>query len=461
MYPVQPISVSALSNGIKRVLQQSLSSKFWLWGEINSMSVKGGHCYIDLVEKDTKSDAMVAKIRCNIWQWNWRLIEEKFRMATGQQIVAGLTVQLLVQVEYHELYSISVSASDIDPNYTLGAIQRRRIQIIDSLRSRGLLSLNKRHTMPTIIQRIAVISSPQAAGYTDFCHQLTANVYGFAYHIQLFQAVMQGTNTEPSVISAMQQVAARASEFDIVVVIRGGGATSDLYAFDSLPIAETCARMTLPVVTGIGHQRDESILDMVAHTALKTPTAVAEYIIARTKTAADRIDFLANHLHQTVLMRLSTAHSILNATSVRLPAAISSLIQTHTHRLHSTVATLRFSVSNLVTIHTTYLAKTSTRITSDIQYLLQKDNSRLNTIAKLLSLSIPARISSDRARLELIATKIQLLDPKRLLARGYSMTLCRGHIVSDITQLKPDDILTTHFAQGKVDSKVIDINLSE
>ncbi|MGM9804819.1 MAG: exodeoxyribonuclease VII large subunit [Candidatus Aphodosoma sp.] len=452
--PVTPVSISYLSVCIRQTIQRAIPQKFWIWGEINSMSVRGGHCYIDLVEKAENSDALVAKIRCNIWQWNWRGIEEKFRRETGESIRTGMTVQLLVQLEYHELYSMSVNASDIDPAYTLGALQRRKLQIIEYLRKNGLLQLNRRCPMPAIVKRIAVISSSQAAGYTDFLHQLNGNAYGFAYSTVLFQAVMQGTQTEKSVTAALQAVSRQAAGFDIVVIIRGGGATSDLYAFDSQLIAETCASMPLPVITGIGHQRDESILDMVAHTAMKTPTAVADFIIGHTKCFADKIDGLARRLSQGVALRLSAVMSVLGAYNVRIPAAANIMMQREYNRIARTVITLHSSALSLVAAHGESLNNRKIRIAGNAMKMIHSECNRLEWTSRSLPQNVATFIKGKQSGIELISTKLSLLDPRRLLRKGYSITMCNGKVVTDVVNLHKGDIITSIFANGKTESVI-------
>lgn len=450
----QPISISQLSAGVKQVLQRSIPQNIWVWGEINTLMVKGGHCYIDLVEKVQGQDALKARIRCNIWQWNWRMIAEKFQKATGQSIAQGLTVQLLVQVDYHELYSLSISAVDIDPTYTLGSLQRRRLQIIESLKSRGLLTLNKRCAIPTLLKRIAVISSAQAAGYTDFCHQLTDNSYGFTYRLELFQSIMQGPKTEESIIDALHRVAARAQEFDIAVIIRGGGATSDLYAFDSLPIAEACAAMPLPILTGIGHQRDESILDLVAHTPLKTPTAVAEFIIQHTKRLADTLDSLAKELSVNLKDNIRQSTSELATLAVRLPAAVQLLVNNTRHNLVLISNHFRTSTAALLNNHKAVAGHTAVRMASASKILLSRNNDCLKSQAQHLPAAIATLMKNHQSALQLIGTKISLQDPQRLLQRGYSITLADGKAVTDASQLLPGTVITTIVANGEIQSKV-------
>lgn len=449
-----PISISALSSAIKQVLQRSIPPKVWLWGEVNSLMVRGGHCYVDLVEKAAGSDAMVARIRCNIWQWNWRTISEKFRQATGEELRVGMTVQLLVQVDYHELYSLSVNASDIDPTYTLGELQRRRLEIIARLKQRGLLMLNKQRVMPLLIKRIAIVSSPHAAGYSDFLHQLNGNPHGFTYRLTLFPAVMQGVQTEQSVTAALQSIAANAGEFDIAVIIRGGGATSDMYAFDSEQIATVCASMPLPVLSGIGHHRDECILDLVTHTALKTPTAVADFIITHTLRTAERIDAIGRRMQQSVTARLNIAGNVLKTYGLRLPSATALLVQGERHLLANCAMRLRVSSLSLVADHRLMVERRRLQLNASTRQLLHLERNGLERRIHTIIPAAKALIQERKNRIELTSAKLAILDPRRLLARGYSITSHQGRVITDPSVLSPGDTITTTFANGSIESTV-------
>lgn len=252
-------------------------------GELSDVrSNTTGHCYLEFVQKDPRSNNLVAKARGMIWSNIYRLLKPYFEETTGQLFASGIKVLVKVTVQFHELYGYSLTVLDIDPAYTLGDMARRRREILMQLEEEGVLTLNKELEMPVLPQRIAVISSATAAGYGDFCHQLQHNSGGFFFYTELFPALMQGNQVEESVLAALDRINDRVNEFDVVVIIRGGGATSDLSGFDTYLLAAACAQFPLPVITGIGHERDDTVLDSVAHTRVKTPTAAAELLIHRT-----------------------------------------------------------------------------------------------------------------------------------------------------------------------------------
>lgn len=451
---VSPVTISQFSAFIKQTLDKYCPNQFWICGEIYSMSERGGHCYIDLVEKAADLDDLVARIRCNIWRWNWEKISSKFYGEIGDNLRVGMSVQFLVQADYHALYSLSVSASDIEPAFTLGELQRRKIQVIAELRRRGLLDLNKAVPLPLLFRRIAVISSENAAGYTDFCHQLTGNSFGFAFSVTLFSSLMQGRQAEQSLCAALDQVAARASEFDIAVIIRGGGANSDLYVFDSLLVAEKCASLPLPLLSGIGHQRDLSIVDMVANTSLKTPTAVADFIINRHKQFVDCIDALAFRLSQAALSRLKVEVSLLDVLSTRLPLASVAVFKSEQQRLGELMSEMRIGVIRLVTANRMLLGRSVMDIHTGVIHLLSEYNKSLERVVRSLVPVVNTAVNTNKQTLDIYATKIQLLDPQRLLKKGYSFTTCNGVVLTDVNQLRQGDTILTVLSNGKVESTV-------
>ena len=274
------LTLYELNSLVKGVVEDALDREYWVTGEFSEARVGyGGHLYAELVQKDAAERNLVAKARMNCWARQYNIVRLRFLQETGQEIQAGLKVLALVRVTFHELYGYSLQLLDLDPSYTLGDMARRRQQILDRLEQEGILHDNQQLLLPALTSRIAVISSAGAAGYGDFCNQLHANEYGLRFHVRLFPAVMQGANVEPSVLEALYAIAEQEEEWDAVVIIRGGGATSDLSDFDSYALASAIAQFPLPVIVGIGHDRDQTVLDFVAHTSLKTPTAVAAFLV--------------------------------------------------------------------------------------------------------------------------------------------------------------------------------------
>ncbi|MEE1233690.1 MAG: exodeoxyribonuclease VII large subunit, partial [Phocaeicola sp.] len=287
----QVLSLYELNGLVRRSIQACLPDEYWVQAELSDVrSNYSGHCYLELVQKDPKSNSLVAKARGMIWSNVFFRLKSYFEEETGQAFVSGIKVLVKVTVGFHELYGFSLTIIDIDPTYTLGDMARRRKEILNRLDAEGILTLNKELDFPELPQRIAVISSATAAGYGDFCNQLENNIYGFQFFTRLFPAVMQGDKVESSIIAALDAINAEIDNWDAVVIIRGGGATSDLSGFDTYDLAANCAQFPLPIITGIGHERDDTVLDMISHTRVKTPTAAAEFLIARFAEVAGRLE---------------------------------------------------------------------------------------------------------------------------------------------------------------------------
>ena len=427
-----------LNQAIKESLKLVIPDTIWVRAEIHNISTNySGHCYIDLVEKSEFNDQIIAKQRATIWASTYRVLAQKFQQATNSSLQAGMKILVEVSVEFHELYGLSLNVKDIDPTYTLGELQRRRLEIIQRLKNCGLIDKNKRLPMPRLVQRIAVISSPTAAGYADFVHQLQNNSYGFAYDITLFPAIMQGTQTEESILVALDKIFHSSlltphSSFDIVVIIRGGGATSDLQAFDSESLAERCANFPLPIITGIGHLRDETILDLVAYLNLKTPTAVAEYLISRTLELDMELLSLGERLQKSVILRLEQEKNLLTSLSSYIPQYALRLLASSDNKLTSLQHRIELKTAD-------FIAKNRT--------LLDRREEQIKVLA-------PNLLKTKQSQLDILQTKLQLLDPQQLLKKGYSFTTHNGKLVTLTAQLASGDIITTTLADGTVDSVV-------
>lgn len=402
-----------LNSLVRQTLEQSMPDEYWVQAELSEVRTNAtGHCYLEFVQKDPRSNNLIAKARGMIWSYVFRLLKPYFEESTGRLFTSGIKVQVKVTVQFHELYGYSLTVLDIDPAYTLGDMALRRREILAQLQEEGVLTLNKELEMPVLPQRVAVVSSATAAGYGDFCHQLHHNARGFFFYIELFPALMQGNQVEQSVLSALDEVYSRLREFDVVVIIRGGGATSDLSGFDTYLLAAACAQFPLPVITGIGHERDDTVLDSVAHTRVKTPTAAAELLISRMAEAADRLFDLSEHVRQGAI-------ALLDMEWIRL-------------------AEIRNSIPELV------------------RCKLTEERFTLFSIRKDLSQGISGLLTYHRHRLELLGQRIADASPQKLLSRGYSITLREGKAVTDASQLKAGDCLITRLAKGSVQSIVVE-----
>ena len=280
-------TLSELCQAIEQVLQFELGDTYWVRAEIASLTERG-HCYMELVEK-AKNNTVAAKVRATCWQQVYHLLSAYFATETGQTLSVGMQVLLQVEVSFHSVYGLSLNVVGIDPTFTLGDLARQRQLTIQRLQEDGVMDLQRALTIPSLPRRIAVVSAPDAAGYGDFCHQLLSNNSGFLFRTQLFPAVMQGDQSPASIIAALEQIAYQVEQYDVVVIVRGGGATTDLRNFDDYSLAFHCANFPLPIIAGIGHTRDVSVVDMVVHTSVKTPTAAAEWLISAMQEQADRL----------------------------------------------------------------------------------------------------------------------------------------------------------------------------
>ena len=411
---MEALSLYDLNALVRRSLEQCLPDEYWVQAELSDVRTNStGHCYLEFIQKDPRSNNLIAKARGTIWANVYRLLKPYFEESTGQAFVSGIKVLVQVTVSFHELYGYSLTVQDIDPTYTLGDMARRRREILKQLEEEGVLTLNKELEMPVLPQRIAVVSSPTAAGYGDFCHQLKNNSRGFFFHTELFPALMQGDRVEESVLSALDAILNRQEDFDAVVIIRGGGATSDLSGFDTYLLAAACAQFPLPIITGIGHERDDTVLDSVAHTRVKTPTAAAEYLINCMDLAADELEVLISQLHESVRSRLTEEHRKLISYRNRIPSAV-------------------------------------VRRVSDAKLALL-------TTRKDISLAVQTLLSRQRHRLELLQQRLADASPEKMLARGYSITLKDGKVVKNGDVLQLNDQIVTRLYQGEIVSIVTDL----
>lgn len=426
-------SLLELNNRIKLAVRDAFPETCWVRGETCDVRVNtsSGHCYLEFVEKHPVTGQTVARARAAIWAKTFRMLKPYFESETGQLFTSGIKVLVKVAIDFHELYGFSLTVVDIDPTYTLGDLIRRRLEIIRRLQAEGVYTLNKELAFPVLPQRIAVITSATAAGYEDFLHQLGANKRGYAFYPTLFPALMQGEKTESSVIAALERIYRQADRFDLVVIIRGGGATSDLNSFDSYPLACHCAQFPLPIVTGIGHERDDTVVDLVAHTRAKTPTAVAELLIARMEEAESEISFLQQQIVRLVREDVQEKRSFLQLTGMRLPALAGNLLEHHR-------ATLRLSVRQMPAVAARCLDKKRNALESATMRLRNETRSMLE---------------KEKNALRLDGQFVRLASPDYILRRGYTLTLKAGKIIKHASEIGHGDALVTRFADGEVRSR--------
>ena len=416
---------------VREVIECEMPNEYWVEAELSECRESHGHCFLELIQKDERSATPVAKASARCWASKWMIIRPYFERTTGQQLHAGMKVLLKVKAQFHEAYGFSWMVTDIDPTYTLGDMVRKRQEIISQLKAEGVFDLQKELRLPLFCQHIAVISSETAAGYGDFCNQLADNPYGFQFQTQLFPAIMQGEEVEQSIINALNRI--YNCQFDCVVIIRGGGATSDMSGFDTLALAENVANFPLPIITGIGHDRDECILDMVSHTRVKTPTAAAAFLVDHLIQVLDAINDAQDRLTHYAQQKISTLNTQLSMIAETLPRIFSTVKTRHEARL-DTIAT---SLANLAQ-----------------QRILHSQFSILD-LEKSLPILLDRRLMAEKHRLQLIEEKARSLDPTLLLKRGYSITLHNGKAVRHVKELQDGDTIETRLADGSIHSVVI------
>lgn len=411
---MQVLSLFELNAMVRSFIEGCAEDAYWVHGELlEGRAGYGGHFYGELVEKSEHTGAIVAKARITIWARTYNMLALRFREETGQSLRPGLKVLMQVRLTFSELYGYALNVLDIDGTYTLGDMARRRQEILHQLEKDGIINDNRDLPLPTLLKRIAVVSSATAAGYGDFCCQLLENEWGMAFRVQLFPAVMQGQHVPESISAALMQIADESDNWDAVVIIRGGGATSDLSDYDSYDLAACVAQHPLPIIIGVGHDRDETVLDHVAHTSVKTPTAAAAFILE----------------HQ--LEQLSLLHDL----QQRIPLAASAKMQREEQRL----ALLRQRLPSVVTLR------------------LQREYQRLERSLLLLPISASRMVEKEKHRLELLFQHLESLNPEQLLRRGYSITMMDGKIVTDISNILPGSQIETRLQGGTVLSQVVGV----
>lgn len=402
------LTLFQLNRVVRKTLDENLEPSYWVIAEIGEMRLHAsGHCYLELVEKE--EDKIIAKLRGTIWAYTYRNLSIWFENITGQALKKGLKILFNANVQFHELYGLSLNIKDIDANFTLGERARRRQEIIEQLKQDGVFDLNKQLVLPTVAQNIAIISSPSAAGFGDFTAQVENNQRGYRFRIKLYKAVMQGEKAVESMINALLTVANEAEQPDVVAIIRGGGSQIDLDCFDSYDLAAHVAQFPIPVLTGIGHERDETITDMVAHTRLKTPTAVAEFLVSGMSAYEEQLEALFTRLYQGVLGKIRSREQHLDNCRQRLTAASKGAIIKAGHQL--------------------------------------------DLLLKQLQAASKHNLSRHKAELEMLQKTLDLVDPGKILARGYTLTTIDGKRIK-AGMAKKGGLLKTYLPGEIISSKV-------
>lgn len=427
------LTLYELNNLVRGTLETVLERDYWIQAELSEARLAAnGHFYVEFVQKDERGRGLLARARGVLWSNVYRLLAPAFERETGQTLRAGLKVRVQVTVSFHELYGYSLVVTDIDPAYTLGDLARRRREILRQLEAEGILNDNRELPLPRLLNRVAVISSAGAAGYGDFRHQLLANAYGLRFRTRLFPAVMQGARVEQSVLAALEDVLAERDDWDVVVIIRGGGATSDLSDFDTYLLAAACAQFPLPILVGIGHDRDETVLDRVAHTRVKTPTAAAAFLVEHQHREAEGLEQLQHRLTSAASMSLAASRQMLALMSVRLSRQFKYVCREQEYRIEKRVIRLQDVCRRRVAM---------------ALY-------RLKGVERHLGPAARYGLAREQYRLQMLEQQLRAADPALLLRRGYSLTLREGRPVLRAADLHPGDEIVTRLAEGEVRSIV-------
>ena len=407
----QSLSLLELNEQLKDCIQSRFFSAVWIRAEISELHENSsGHAYLELIEKEANADFILAKSRANCWASTYRMLKPYFESTTGENLKPGIKVLIACTVEYHELYGLSLTIKDIEPAYTVGDMAQKRLKTIRRLQEDGVFDMNKQLSLSKTPQRIAIISSETAAGYGDFMHQLLFNEHAFIFYIKLFPAIMQGEQSVASIISVLDAIYKVHNCFDAVLIIRGGGASAELSSFDSYDLAFNCTQFPLPIITGIGHLRDESVLDLVAHTSAKTPTAVADFLLDCMDEAEREIDYLQRNIVQLTQQLIAYESARLQKASTKLP----NLVKSHTASKKEALSLFELS------LHT----------------------------------SLRQFFASRNHQLSLMENETRLSSPERLLKKGYSLTFKNGKLVKSSAQLKKGDAISSRFFDGTTDSVV-------
>lgn len=449
------LSLLQLNQQIKDVLTESFVAPIWVRAEIAEFREnRNGHCYLDLIEKSDNNDQIVARAKAIIWSYTYRMLKPYFETATGRSLNSGLKVMVQVQIEFQEVYGLSLIIRDIDPTYTLGDLEQRKREVIQRLHQEGVFDMNRELNFPTVPQHIAIISSPTAAGYGDFVNQLEHNSFGIKFYHHLFPAIMQGDQASESIAKAFDAIFEHLPFFDLVVIIRGGGATLDLLCFDDYWLAYNITQFPIPVITGIGHERDQSVADLVAHIALKTPTAVAEFLVSKSVEFLERINQYADLLLEWTDNELQSRKQYLLSVVNSFSPKVQLLLQQKKFQVERIENTLPLKTKRLLQSQNVEINS----LASDLNRISQrKINTGLSSLLekrKHLKLLSTTLLKQQNKQLRFFEKNNKLNDPVELLKRGYTLTFSDGKLIKDGQMLSEGQYIETRFRDGRVASVV-------
>jgi exodeoxyribonuclease VII large subunit len=452
----EKMSLTELQLIIRDSLYMSLPDMYWVTAEISELKENSaGHCYLELIEKQSDDKNVRARVKAIIWSSRFRFLKSFFENSTGESLREGIKVLVKIRIEYHELYGLSLVISDIDPAFTLGDLALKRQQIIKQLEQEGVINMNKEIDFPLLPRRIAIISSGKAAGYTDFIDQLKSNSYGYVFYTALFESPMQGSETEEGIVSALNKVAEQTDLFDIVVIIRGGGSQTDLSWFDNYNIAYYVTQFPIPVITGIGHEKDMSVTDIAAAISLKTPTAVADFLIECAADVENHIMEIYSEIRDLTSVILKNNQTVLNESRLKLVPLAKYLIAEKKEKLSEKIYELINFGKEYTHIAGVTPSNQTSRLISGVKSYINLTHTELEASEKNLKTITRIIFDQNNGKLAFLENSMKILNPENVLKRGYTITSVNGKILKEKKNLKEEVIIDTRFYDGTVKSRVL------
>ena len=471
----ESITLCELLLTVRKEIANTFSDAYWIRAEISEIRENAnGHCYLELIEKDSSGKLIVAKSRASIWADTYKILKPYFVKETGQELKPGMKLMVQVSVSFHEVYGFNCTIRDIEPTFTLGDLAKKRLETIKQLHDDGIWDMNQSLELPMPLNRIAIITSSTAAGYGDFIDQLQNNKSGFKFKTRLFPAIMQGDGAAESIIEALDTVYEIHEKYDAVAIIRGGGSTTDLLAYDEYELAASCAQFPLPIITGIGHDRDQSVVDMVANIRCKTPTAVAAFIIDQMDETANHLLDLEETMKQQISDNLEMARKRLKDGAVNFSQRINLLLKEEEQTIERDQINFKHVVSLLLMKQKQELKDSSIKVSQRLSLLLKeekqaversqsdflhiisllmmKQKQKLNVKRDQFKTAVKNLFSEEKHELAMHEKSVQFLSPDYILKKGYTLTLKDGKAVKSQAELKSGDLITSVFADGKKES---------
>ena len=446
----QILSLHELQSSIKSAVHLNYPDYVWIHAELSQVSIaQNGHCYIELIEK--KDEQVIAKSRATIWNFTFRMLKPYFESSTGYEFTSGIKISLKVSVEYHELYGLSLNVKDIDPSYTVGDIEIQRRKILNKLESDGIIDMNAEINLPLVVQNIAIISSSTAAGYGDWLDQIKKNQYNYRFNYQLFEAKMQGGDTGKSVIIALDNIYNKEQDFDAVVIIRGGGSRMDLAGFDDYNLAANIAQFPLPIITGIGHERDESIADIVAHTSLKTPTAVAEFLINQVRTFELEIDGVSSNIVANVQEILDTQNHRLEISTLKIKQISKQTVDSNKQFLYSLGKHLLRETKSIKSQKNKELQFIKEQFYYQSKRIVNRKSEDLTSYKSKLIINSKDIFEKTKRRITQIEHLNKAFDPSQILKRGFAIIEQNNKIATNSKAINRSEKFKIIMQDGTLD----------